>query len=65
MDIEKNSRVEDVMKTLSPIHQRLLRYRYYEELSYAEIALAMEMSEPDVKQALFRAREAMLTACLK
>jgi RNA polymerase sigma-70 factor (ECF subfamily) len=46
-----------MIKTLKPRYARLIELRYYQELSYEEIAVEMKLPLGTVKAQLFRARE--------
>lgn len=59
-NIIKKQKVEllkDVVEKLKPRYRELVQMRYYEELSYEEIALKLELPVGTVKAQLFRARE--------
>lgn len=59
-NIIKKQKVEllkDVVEKLKPRYRELVKMRYYEELSYEEIALKLELPVGTVKAQLFRARE--------
>ncbi len=59
-NIIKKQKVEmlrDVVEKLKPRYRELVKMRYYEELSYEEIAGKLELPVGTVKAQLFRARE--------
>jgi RNA polymerase sigma factor (sigma-70 family) len=59
-NIIKKQKVEmlrDVVEKLKPRYRELVKMRYYEELSYEEIASKLELPVGTVKAQLFRARE--------
>lgn len=49
--------MHDIVQKLKPRYRRLIELRYFEELSYEEIAQKMELPIGTVKAQLFRARE--------
>jgi len=49
--------VREVVEKLKPHYKELIKMRYYEELSYEEISVKLEISVGTVKAQLFRARE--------
>jgi RNA polymerase sigma-70 factor (ECF subfamily) len=57
--------VRDALKQLSPSHRAALTLRYFEEMSYEEIADAMNSSPQRVRALLHRAREAFRAAYLR
>jgi len=61
---EKAVELKSLIKTLKPRYARLIDYRYYQELSYEEIAEVMQLPLGTVKAQLFRARE-LLAPLLK
>lgn len=61
---EKADELRSMIKTLKPRYARLIDYRYYQELSYEEIADTMQLPLGTVKAQLFRARE-LLAPLLK
>ncbi|HNQ69203.1 MAG TPA: sigma-70 family RNA polymerase sigma factor [Bacteroidales bacterium] len=61
---EKAKELKSMIKTLKPRYARLIDYRYYQELSYEEIAETMQLPLGTVKAQLFRARE-LLAPLLK
>jgi RNA polymerase sigma factor (sigma-70 family) len=54
---QKAAELKDMIKTLKPRYARLIDLRYYQELSYEEIADEMQLPLGTVKAQLFRARE--------
>lgn len=59
-NIIKKQKVEmlrDVVEKLKPRYRELVKMRYYEELSYEEIAGKLDLPVGTVKAQLFRARE--------
>ncbi len=57
MKKQKVQRMHDVVEKLKPRYRVLVEMRYFEELSYEEIAEKMELPLGTVKAQLFRARE--------
>ncbi len=57
--------VRAALRQLSPSHRAALTLRYFEEMSYDEIAEAMNSSPQRVRALLHRAREAFRQAYLK
>ncbi len=49
--------LRDVVKQLKPRYRKLVEMRYFEEMSYEEIAAEMDMPLGTVKVQLFRARD--------
>lgn len=54
---QKAAELKDMIKTLKPRYARLIELRYYQEFSYEEIAVEMQLPLGTVKAQLFRARE--------
>lgn len=54
---QKAAELKDMIKTLKPRYAQLIDLRYYQELSYEEIAAEMQLPLGTVKAQLFRARE--------
>ncbi len=57
MKKQKVIMLRDVVEKLKPRYRQLVEMRYYQELSYEEIAVKMELPLGTVKAQLFRARE--------
>lgn len=58
----KEQRIEEmhrIVEQLKPKYQMLVQLRYFDELSYEEIAVELELPLGTVKAQLFRARELM------
>jgi RNA polymerase sigma-70 factor (ECF subfamily) len=53
------ARLDQAIATLSPTHQQILRLRYFGELSYAELAEALEVPVGTVMSRLHAARKAL------
>lgn len=49
--------LRDVVEKLKPRYKELVKMRYYEELSYEEIAVKLDLPVGTVKAQLFRARD--------
>lgn len=56
---EQAREVQDLLENLEPEYRTPLILRYWEELSYEEIAQTMDLSVSAVKSRLFRARKQM------
>jgi RNA polymerase sigma-70 factor (ECF subfamily) len=54
--LEKIKHMREIVKTLKPRYRVLIEKRYFEELSYEEIAQEMDLPLGTVKAQLFRAR---------
>jgi RNA polymerase sigma-70 factor (ECF subfamily) len=54
--LEKVKHMREIVKTLKPRYRHLIEKRYFEELSYEEIAQEMDLPLGTVKAQLFRAR---------
>ncbi|HAE14165.1 MAG: sigma-70 family RNA polymerase sigma factor [Chitinophagales bacterium] len=54
---QRASLMRDMMDTLNPKYRRLIQLRYFEELSYDEIAAELNLPLGTVKAQLFRAKE--------
>lgn len=54
---QKIKMMRDVVEKLKPHYKQLIQLRYFDELSYEEIALEMDLPLGTVKAQLFRARE--------
>lgn len=62
---ERNEDMDELwraMGTLSPIHREVLMLKHLQELSYKEIAQALEIPEGTVMSRLFNARKALRAA---
>jgi RNA polymerase sigma factor (sigma-70 family) len=57
---QKINMMHDVVDKLKPRYRQLVEMRYFEELSYEEISLKLELPIGTVKAQLFRARELLL-----
>lgn len=56
MQGDERQRVRDVLSELAPMHRAALALREFEGMSYADIAVALGMTEPQVKALIHRAR---------
>ena len=59
-DIIRKQKIEalrDIVNRLKPHYKKLIELRYYEELSYEEISVKLDLPIGTVKAQLFRARE--------
>jgi RNA polymerase sigma-70 factor (ECF subfamily) len=54
---QKVEMLHDVVEKLKPRYKELVKMRYYEELSYDEIAVKLDLPVGTVKAQLFRARD--------
>jgi len=63
-DKEKTSEIHRVVNTLKPRYRKLIELRYFEELSYEDIASELDVPIGTVKGMLFRAKY-MLQAIMK
>ncbi len=54
---QKIEALRDVVEKLKPRYKELVKMRYYEELSYEEIAVKLDLPVGTVKAQLFRARD--------
>ncbi|MDR2408405.1 MAG: sigma-70 family RNA polymerase sigma factor [Bacteroidales bacterium] len=61
---EKSSEIRRLVNTLKPRYRKLIELRYFEELSYTEIATQLNVPIGTVKGMLFRAKY-MLQAVMK
>ncbi|NOY97705.1 MAG: sigma-70 family RNA polymerase sigma factor [Chloroflexi bacterium] len=61
---ERDARIRDEILSLPPRYRAVIELRHFQELSYAEIAEALDRPLSDVKSDLFRARK-MLAQKLK
>jgi len=56
---QKGILIKDVVDSLKPRYKELIELRYYQELSYEEISLKLNIPIGTVKALLFRAREVL------
>ena len=61
---QRAERIRMVIEKLSPKYRQLIELRYFEELSYEEIAEQLDIPLGTVKAQLFRAKD-MLYSLLK
>lgn len=61
LDRELSAEVQQLMMQLEPDYRTPVVLRYWEELSYEEIATAMDITVSAVKSRLFRARQKLAT----
>ncbi|MCS6819339.1 MAG: sigma-70 family RNA polymerase sigma factor, partial [Chitinophagales bacterium] len=61
---QRAERIRQVIEKLSPKYRQLIELRYFDELSYEEIAEQLDLPLGTVKAQLFRAKD-MLYALLK
>lgn len=54
---ERSKRIRNIVDKLKPKYKRLIELRYYQELSYDEIAQTLNIPLGTVKAQLFRARD--------
>lgn len=64
MDSEQAAAIQSLLNGLAPDYRAAVILRYWYDMSYAEIAEALETSESAIKSRLFRARQ-MLAAKLR
>ncbi len=64
MDSERAAAIQSLLNDLAPDYRAAVILRYWYDMSYTEIAEALETSESAIKSRLFRARQ-MLVAKLK
>lgn len=57
MKKQKVEMLREVVEKLKPRYKELVKMRYYEELSYEEIAIKLDLPVGTVKAQLFRARD--------
>lgn len=55
---DERQKVREVLATLAPNHRAALALREFEGMSYGDIAVALNMTEPQVKALIHRARKA-------
>jgi len=57
INTEKSKRLKNIIKTLKPRYSQVIELRYYEELSYEEIAKRLNRPIGSIKGQLYRAKE--------
>ncbi|MBP5411945.1 MAG: sigma-70 family RNA polymerase sigma factor [Bacteroidales bacterium] len=62
---EKNEQIRDFVNQLKPHYRELIELRYYEDMSYEEIAQTLNLPLGTVKAKLFRAKEMLHTIMTK
>lgn len=62
---QKEKIIKNVIEKLNPRYRKLIELRYFEELSYIEIAELLELPIGTVKARLFRSRELLLNMLKK
>ena len=62
LDREKEAKVQALLDTLQPDYRQAIILRYWYEMSYAEIASAMDTTVSAIKSRLFRARRDLAEA---
>ena len=62
---ETQRHVRELLDTLAPDYRAAMVLRYWHELSYEEIAEALESTVPAIKSRLFRARQMMAEAAAR
>jgi RNA polymerase sigma-70 factor (ECF subfamily) len=60
LDDERSDRIRQAMEHLSANHRRILQERFYEDLSYSEIAEVLDIKLGTVMSRLSRAKSALL-----
>jgi RNA polymerase sigma-70 factor (ECF subfamily) len=58
---QRAARIRQVIEKLSPKYRQLIELRYFEELSYEEIAEKLDIPLGTVKAQLFRAKDMLFT----
>jgi RNA polymerase sigma-70 factor (ECF subfamily) len=58
---QKDKLIRAVIKNLHPDYKRIIKLRYFDELSYLEIAEKLELPIGTVKARLFRSRELLMS----
>ncbi len=53
---QAKQQIRDIVSKLHPRYRTLIELRYFQELSYEEIAIQLELPEGTIKSQLFRAR---------
>jgi RNA polymerase sigma-70 factor (ECF subfamily) len=59
-DILLNEKIKEIIETLSDDYKEVIELRYYSDLTYDEIAEALNISESLVKVRLFRAKNLLI-----
>ncbi len=59
-DILLNEKIKEIIETLSDEYKEVIELRYYSDLTYDEIAEALNISESLVKVRLFRAKNLLI-----
>lgn len=59
IQLEHSAMIFNLLQQMNPRYRRMLELRFFEELSYEEIAVQLELPIGTVKAQLFRAKEAM------
>ena len=62
---ERSARLRTAIRGLPPHYRAVIELRHFQELSYAEMAEALDWPPTDVKSRLFRARQALARALSK
>ncbi|MBI4674040.1 MAG: sigma-70 family RNA polymerase sigma factor [Chloroflexi bacterium] len=57
LETERQARVQQALRELPPAWRAVIELRHFQELSYDEIAVALNLPLSDVKSHLFRARQ--------
>lgn len=65
INLQQRARLEGCMKRMSPGYRRLIEMRFFEELSYEEIAERLTMPMGTVKTRIHRARARLCTLILE
>ena len=58
---EKSQQLREAIQSLSPNYRAVVEYRHFQDLSYDQIAEAMDRPVSSVKSDLFRARKLLAT----
>ena len=61
-DLQDSQDLKNALASLSPDHREVLVLKYVEEVTVAEIAAVLSLSEHAVESRLARARKALLNA---
>lgn len=59
--LENEVTITEALNKLKPIYRNIIKYRYYEDYSYEDIAKTLNMPIGTVKAYLFRAKKALIT----